>query len=285
MKHEVALNLRGARIVAGLAFLFSVAHASDPDSSLFVDASYGSVTVIANDVPLKEIVGAIASRTGLIVHSRASLDTRVSYSIDDIAIPEVIRRILRGRNFTLLYVSDAETGEPVFGSRLWILANDDSSMKRGWTIGDTEADRLSAISSIATWEDVDDIDPKLLVALNDPAVSVREEAVHILGELDLPETRAWLRDALYDRDGRVRVAAIEALADSGGDEAAILLADLLGDQDEAIRSQVIHAMAEIGSEVAHQFLRQALSDTNAVNRETAAWYLAEIATTTTANRF
>jgi hypothetical protein len=285
MKHKDALELRGACLAAGLAFLLSVAHADKHGPSLLVDVDGGSATVIANDVPLTEVLEAIALQTGIIVYSRAPLDTRVTYTINDVAIPELIRRILKGRNFTLHYVSDIANGQPVFGSRVWILTDDATPTTPVWSVGDTEQDRLRAIANIETWEDVDDIDPKLLVALNDPAVSVREEAVHILGELDPSKTRAYLRDALYDRDTKVRVASIGALADSDSDDAAIILADLLSDRDRAIRSEVIHAMAEIGSDVAHQFLRQALSDANAVNRETAASYLAEIATTKTASRF
>lgn len=298
MKQEAALKLRGACLSAGLAFLFSATIAAEPDFLLFVDVDRASATVIANNVPLKEVIEAIALQTGIVVYSRAALDARVTYAIFDVTIPELVRRILKDRNFTLHFVSDAVTGASVFGSRLWILAGDATSTTTLWSVGEparewtlrnaagnAERNRLRAISSIPTWEDSPDIDPDVLVALNDPAVSVREEAVHVLGELNLPQGRAYLRNALYDHDTRVRVAAIEAIADSGGDDAAILLAALLGDPDQAIRSEVIHAMAEIGSGRADYYLQLALSDADAVNRETAAAYLAEIATTRRASRF
>jgi hypothetical protein len=298
MKHEAALRIRAACITAGLTFLLSATHADQGEPSLFVDVDDGTATVIANDVPARDVLEELALQSGIIVYSRATLDTRVTYSIRENSIPGLIRRILKNRNFTLHYVSDAATGLPVFGSRLWIFAENASSMTplwsvgqpaREWTLryaaGDPEKNRLRAISGIATWEDSIDVDPDVLVAVNDPAVAVREEAVHVLGELHMPESLGYLKNALYDPERRVRVAAIGAIVESGGDDAVIILADLLNDQDQSIRSEVIHAMADIGGNVAHLFLRQALSDANEINRETAAGYLSEIATTETTNRF
>jgi hypothetical protein len=297
MKHKAALNLREAFLAVGLAFLFSVANANQHETSLFVDLDNGRATLIANDVPMRKVLEELALQSGIIVYSRAALDTHVTYTIWEAPIPDLIRRILRNRNFTLHYVSDAATGLPVFGSRLWILADNATSTTvwsvgqpaHEWTLryaaGDPEKIRLRAISNIATWEYGVGLDPDVLVAMSDPAVAVREEAVHVLGELNLPDSLTYLKNALFDPERRVRIAAIDALAESGHDDAAIILADFLYDQDQKIRSEVIHAMADIGGNVAHHYLRQALSDPNEINRETAAGYLAEIATTKTVNRF
>lgn len=298
MQHEAALNLREVCLAAGLAFLCSVANADQAEPTLFVDVDGRSVTIIASDRSLKDVLEAVALRTGLIVYSNVALDQRVSFSITETGVPGLFRRILKDRNFVLHYVSDGATGQPVFGSRLWIFANDSMSAAQVWsagvpapewtlryTAGDPEKIRFRAISNIATWQDDSELNPDLLVALRDPAVAVREEAVRVLGEYHLTETEAYLRDALYDPESRVRIAAIEALAVSGSDDAALILTPLHDDRDAGIRMEVIHAMAEIGGDVAHHYLRQALSDTSELNRETAAGYLDEIATTTTANRF
>lgn len=298
MKHEAALDPRGACLAAGLAFLCAVANADRVEPTLIVDVDGESVTVIASDTSLKDVLEAVALRTGLIVYSSAALDQHVSFSITETGIPDFFRRILKDRNFILHYVSDVATGQPVFGSRLWIFANDSTSATQAWSAGiparewtlryaagDPEKIRLRAISNIVTWQDDSEPDPDLLLALRDPAVAVREEAVRILGELHLSETQAYLRDALYDPESRVRIAAIEVLADSGSDDAAIILAPLLDGRDPAIRLETIDAMAEIGTDVAQHYLRRALADASAINRETAAAYLAEIATRTTANRF
>ena len=293
MKHEAALKLRGACIAAGLTLFSVVAAADQGQPASFVDVNGDSATVIANDVPVREVLEKIAMQSGIIVYSRSALGTSVNYSIKEESIPDVIRRILRQHNFTLHYVSDSSTGMPVFGSRLWIFADNATSTTplwsvgqpvRDWTLsyaaGDPEKIRLSAISNIATQEDKTGVAPGLISAMNDPAVAVREEAVYGLSELDDVAAIDYLKNSLYDPNLRVRVAAIAAfaaLAESGNDAATIALSDLLQDEDASIRSEVIHALADIGGNVANHYLQQALADASEINRETASGYLAESA--------
>ena len=290
MKYEATLGLRGACIAAGLTFYSSIAAAGQNEPALFVDVNGGSVSVIANDVPVRDVLEKIAMQSGIIVYSRSTLGTNVTYSTKEEPIPDVVRRILKQHNFTLHYVSDASTGTPVFGSRLWIFADDAASTPplwsvgqpvRDWTLryaaGDPEKNRLRAISNIATQEDKASVAPELISALGDPAVAVREEAVYGLSESDDAAAIDYLKNSLYDPATRVRVAAISALADSDNDDATIALSDLLQDDDASIRSEVIHALADIGGNVANHYLQQALADTNEINRETASAYLAESA--------
>ena len=298
MRRETALNPRGACIVAGLAFLFAAADALQAQPSLLVDLDDGAATVIADDVPARRVLEEVALQSGIIVYSRAALDTPVSYTIREQSVPALLRRMLRQHNFTLHYVSDAVTGQPLFGSRLWIFADDESTTVPLWGVGrpatewtlkyaagDPQRKRLQAISNVATWEDDAVAGPELLAALNDPSVAVREEAVHVLGELNDPWAMNYLENALYDPEVEVRVAAIRAIADAGDDSAAILLSDLLNDEDPSIRTAIIHALANIGGDVAHHYLQQALADANEMNRETAAEYLAEQDHTQPASRF
>ena len=298
MKHEAALGLREACITAGLAFLLVPAHAEQDRTSLYVEVNGKTATVIADDAPLGRVVEEIALRSGIIVYSRAALDMHITCSIQDQRIPDLIRKILKQHNFTLHYVSDAATGLPLFGSRLWISGDDDSTTVPLWGVGqpatkwtlkyaagDPERKRLQAISNVATWEDDAVAGADLLAALNDPSVAVREEAVHVLGELNDPWAMNYLENALYDPEVEVRVAAIRAIADAGDDSAAILLSDLLNDEDPSIRTAIIHALANIGGDVAQHYLQQALADANEMNRETAAEYLAEQDHTQPASRF
>lgn len=289
MMHKAAFGLRGVCVAAGLTFFSSISMAAQSHAALSVYVNGGSVTVIANDVPVRDIVEEIGMKSGIIVYSSAALDTPVSYSIRDEAIPRAIRRILKHNNFTLHYISDSATGEPVFGSRLWVLPDGDSAASawragesaRDWSLkyaaGDPESNRLLAVSNLATEDDRTGVEEELLAAMNDPSVAVREEAAFGLGELNKPASVNLLKNALYDPDKRVRIASITALAESGDDGAAIALSDLLSDKDDSIRSEVIHSLADIGGSVASQFLQQALADSNEVNRETAADYLAEFA--------
>ena len=289
MMHKAAFGLRGACFAAGLTFFSSLAMSAQSHPALSVDVIGGSVTVIANDVPVREIVEEIGMQSGIIVYSGATLDTPATHAIQDEAIPRAIRRILKHQNFTLHYISDVATGEPVFGSRLWILPSGDSAATawssgesaRNWSLkyaaGDPENNRLLAVRNLATEDDRTGVEEELLAAMNDPSVAIREEAAYGLGELHAPDAVSLLRNALHDPDKRVRIASITALAETEDDGAAIALAELLSDRDDSIRSEVIHALADIGGSVASQLLQQALADSNEVNRETAADYLAEFA--------
>lgn len=289
MMLKANLGLRGAWLAAVLTFFSPLFMAAQSNSPLSVDVNGGSVTVIANDVPVRDILEEIGMQSGIIVYSGATLDTPVTFSAEDETIPRVIRRILKHQNFTLHFISDAETGKPVFGSRLWILPEGNSATfawsagepAQEWSLkyaaGDPEGNRLLAVSNLATEPDRTGVEEELLAAMNDPSVAVREEAAYGLGELNGPVAMNLLKNALYDPDRRVRLASITALAESGDDVAVFALSNLLHDRDDSIRSEVIHALADIGGSIAHQFLQQALADSNEVNRETAADYLAEFA--------
>ena len=298
MTHEATLRLCGACIAAGLTFLSLVAMAAPQHPRLMVDVEGSHVTVIAHDVPVREVLEEIAMQSGIIVYSKASLDMRATYSIQDESLPIAIRRILKHRNFTLHYVSDSVTGKPVFGSRLWILADDVAATAsdwsagepaRDWTLryaaGDPETKRLLAVSNLAAQQDKAAVDEQLSTAMNDPSMAVREEAVYGLGNQNNAASIGYLKNALYDPVRRVRLASIAALVETGSSDAITALSDLLNDRDASIRAEVIHALADIGGDLASQYLQQALADTNAINRETAAGYLAELANTERASRF
>jgi len=298
MLHKGVLGLRGACITASLTLFMSAAAAAQNQPVLFVDVNGGFTTVTAVDVPVRDILEEIAMQSGIIVYSRSSLGMRVSYSIQDKSVPDAIRKILKNQKFTLHYIADAATGLPVFGSRLWIFADDATQATPLWNVGepahdwslryaagDSEKNRLSTISNTATQVDNTGTDLELFAAMNDPSVAVREEAVFGLGELNDPASISYLKNALYDPEQRVRVAAITALVETANNDAAVALSGLLDDENVSIRSETIHALADIGGDIAKYYLRQALGDTNEINRETAAAYLAEFARMTPANRF
>lgn len=288
MMHKATFRLRGVCVAAGLTFFLSVAIAAQHQPALFVNVDFGHATIVANDVPIKAVLEELAMQTGIIVYSRANLNATGSWSIRDKPVPEVVRRLLKHRNFTFHYVSDAATGQPVFGSRLWVFADDATVATSLWSVGDppsawtlkyaagdSDRNRLIAISNMTAREDKTNSGPELFAAMNDPSVAVREEAVIGLSDLDDRLSASYLKHALYDPDDRVRIAAITALAESETDDAAIALAGLLNDQDTSIRSEVIHALADIGTDTASQFLQQGLADSDENNRQIAAGYLSE----------
>ena len=96
MKYKAALKLRGACIAAGLTLFCSIVAAAQNRPVLFVDVNGASTTVVAIDAPLRDILEEIAMQSGIIVYSRSSLDMRVSHSIKDKSVPDVIRQIQQG---------------------------------------------------------------------------------------------------------------------------------------------------------------------------------------------
>lgn len=66
----------------------------------------------------------------------------------------------------------------------------------------------------------------LISALNDPDLSVREDAIEILGDRGDPEGVPGLQSALYSEEPWLKLSAIEALSDIGTNEAAMALAGI-----------------------------------------------------------
>ena len=87
---------------ATLALLASVAEAAQ-DARLVVDYSAPNISVMANDVALLEVLQAIAAKVGFSVSEARTLSDRVTISIQDASVEDVLRRLLRAQNHTILY--------------------------------------------------------------------------------------------------------------------------------------------------------------------------------------
>lgn len=113
------------------------------------------------------------------------------------------------------------------------------------------------------------------VALTHADFSVREEAVHTLGERGGTIALHTLQQALQDPSPRVREATVRAFVDVGGEEAASALGSALGAADPLLRSNAVDGLGEIGGSDATRYLQQMLQDENDAVREAAAEWLAE----------
>jgi HEAT repeats len=114
------------------------------------------------------------------------------------------------------------------------------------------------------------------MALSHAEPSVREEAVHALGERRGAVALQTLQQALQDPNPRVRAEAIRALVVVGGRDAVSILSSALSASDPSLRVDVVDALGEIGGSDATQFLEQMRHDENDVVREAAAEWLAEL---------
>jgi HEAT repeat protein len=114
------------------------------------------------------------------------------------------------------------------------------------------------------------------MALSHAEASVREEAVHALGERRGVVALQTLQQVLQDPNPRVRAEAVRALVVVGGRDAVSILSSALSASDPSLRADVVDALGEIGGSDATQILEQMGQDENEVVREAAAEWLAEL---------
>lgn len=113
--------------------------------------------------------------------------------------------------------------------------------------------------------------PALRQALGDESGSVRNAAVHALGELGAKEATGDLIARLQDEDPRVRYAAAIALGQIGGSAATTIppLVNLLADDHYFVRAEAARTLAKYGA-AAVPALEKALEDRNPEIRHGAA---------------
>lgn len=144
--------------------------------------------------------------------------------------------------------------------------------------------------------------PPLIALLDDPEMTVREQAIYVLGRLgdvravspllsllEAPDTRAWaaksalanigapatapLLDLLAHGSATARAAAADVLGEMHAARAVPALLALLDDENFTLRLAVVQALGTIGKP-AREGIRQALADTRETIRETALCVLA-----------
>ncbi len=284
-----------ARAAAGCALLFlllSAGVAADrgaPERSVTVGGTRESLTVIAEEASLHDVLSYVAHHQRLAVEAHVALDEAVRVEIVEQPLPRVIRRLLRDYNFTL--VLDPDGGSR--GGRLWVHPRADAATRRlpqaelfgasgaddrdaalQRLAGGSDAERLEGAAVLAAWGG-DDAFVALADALADTNPDVREEAVVGLAD-HFPDAGVPLVGAaLADGDGAVREAAVDALADIGSEAAVAALAALLDSPDTERRRRAVHALGEVESAAATAWLRRAATDPDARVRDTARAYLEE----------
>ncbi|RMH10001.1 MAG: HEAT repeat domain-containing protein [Nitrospirae bacterium] len=110
--------------------------------------------------------------------------------------------------------------------------------------------RLKAVEAVGT----------LILLLQDPVPTVRQESVHALQAIGRPAVRTLLQ-SLHDRDWRVRLRATEALGILGSAEAVDPLIMLLQhDPDIAVRQDAARALGQLGNTRAVEPLLHAMAE-------------------------
>lgn len=101
----------GVSLAAALAFLAAAgpvpAHAVEGPPPLRVDYDPPRLSVEARGVRLADVVSEIGAKVGFTVVERAASSEVVTLSIKDVSVDVALRQILRGENYTVLYLADA----------------------------------------------------------------------------------------------------------------------------------------------------------------------------------
>ncbi|HEX9851358.1 MAG TPA: HEAT repeat domain-containing protein [Woeseiaceae bacterium] len=152
------------------------------------------VAVTASDVPLRQVLEAIAYNCGLDVRSASALTRRVTLHGIPMPMEELLRRVLRDESYMLLR-SDAGKVRS-----LWIFQSDSGGSGSTHVPNDRELMLDRAITR-----------------MSDPDAEVREEAVLSLGDIGGEDVVPLLTQALTDNAAGVREAAAALLEDMRAD--------------------------------------------------------------------
>lgn len=266
------------------ACLLACSAAADPSVTLAGNSE--ELTLVAEDVELRDLLEYLAFHQGLVVEAHAGLEGRITARFVEEPLAAVLRRLLSDHNFTLAL-------GPA-GGRLWIhprAGSGDAPRSRPLVLGsrpsidDPEAaldrlargaagTRLDAVTVLAAWGG-DSAFEALAGALADPHPAVREEAVAGLGASARPEAVHLAAQLVADPNEHVREAAIDALSDIGTSAAVERLSSVLANGDAVTRRLAVDALGNIESAEATAALRAARGDPDARVRTLAGEYLAE----------
>lgn len=184
---EYAVTASYLAVIGSLLLCGATCEALD-NVSVLVDGD--QVTVTASEVPLREVLEAIADDCGLEVRFASALTRRVTLHGSPMPVEELLRRVLRDESYILMR-SDAGKVRS-----LWILQGGSGGS------GPTHAlnDRELALD-------------RAIMRMSDPDAEVREEAVLSLGDIGGVDVVPLLTQALSDNGAGVREAAAALLED------------------------------------------------------------------------
>lgn len=99
-------------LLASVRSTTAASTSTTPPEAPVVKLESGSLSVEARDLPLEEVLDAIAARTDIdVVIQRGIERPRVNVHIESATLEEALRRILRRRNYALLFRRTEEGSE------------------------------------------------------------------------------------------------------------------------------------------------------------------------------
>jgi hypothetical protein len=219
-----------------------------------VEWRQGQLSVAAEEVPLSEVIQAVASKTGIEVVELEEFRQEVSVQLSGLPLHDGLQRLLADVNYVLIEsASGQEQRRPVLtvivGGRVR------SSSRR--IIDCVLADAVDTSKGVT-----EDNETALRRALDDPDPDSQALALDLIAERDHENAVPVLVEGTQSTMPEVRLRAIDLLVSSQADDQTILsaLGRAVNDEDRGIRSYAIRTLAQRGAPEGLAYLQGALVD-------------------------
>jgi hypothetical protein len=240
-------------------------------SEIHVTVRQGRLSVDVADVPLVDVLRAIAEQAGIRVKVEGDPGTVQPQSFTGLPLDKGMRRLLAKTSMVMFY--EAFPGEPS-SSRLSEIRIYGAPGVADVTIEPLQHPSPSAEETPEEGEPAVDVLAPFLSPEEDP--SARRFAARRLARTAGEEAAAALTAAVQDNDPAVRIPAVRALFLSRGEEAAPLLAEIAtSDEDPGVRRLAVRLLTRLDRLEAEWALHAAATrDPDATVRKAAGEALA-----------
>jgi hypothetical protein len=292
---------RAVVLSAGLALACSLA-GGQAIAALEVQIEGQRISANLSQVPIADVLTAVAEQTGALLSIRGDLGTVRPQAFSRVPLAEALPQLARPNGVLLQFepaegggrrliairaVAPGAIGEPAGAqaptpprARKTPIGHRDP--RRGlpggmWNYDQGEAalpdpdKRIAQLGDIARTRGQAAIAALTYVLVADPDPQVRAAAIRYLAELQSnPEGRQALIQAVADADPQVRTEALRMLSQDPGNKPVALLAQVIkGDADRQVRLAAIENLSGADGELARAVLQGALGDADAEMREAA----------------
>jgi len=267
--------------VACLMLVVLQSQAFPGDLEIKVEA--GLITLEADDVPLSELIHAIAAQSGFEVNLAGEFTDLVTVSLAGVTVKEALDQLVGKIDRFVVYNASPKGTTNRSIQKLWLFAASNSannprvSNTRAVMSDDLQSNdaniRSQAILRLSgaggATEEV--LDTLIQALQDDQEPLVRNNAAIALGALHDERAVPALELALEDEHDSVRMQAINALSQIGGERATLALGEiLLQDTDTTRRVTAAMGLQKLGTELARSLLDSVADDPDEQVRRAAA---------------
>lgn len=271
----------GLLICSSLVPAFAAEQKNTGDLEVRIDG--GLISVLAQNVPVQDVVREIAVQADLRLVQHVELDQTISLTIERQPLPDVLDLILKNDSYQLFQhvINETEADTPA-AAALWVFS-EGSALAPAETIfletaiyNGTVGEKKEAIRELVSLGTPDAVQT-LSVALGDDDPRVQNTAMEALSRIGGDDALSAIASAAMDADPRLRGKAANAMAMIGGYSTPEYLKLALRDGDPQVRAFVIDALGDVGNERSMQVIHEALQDPDPEVRERAEDVLEELA--------